>query len=330
MSQDPKPKVSRALRYLRGAMLLTALTLPFLSLATLGSVWLWQNGYVLHWALAALSVTTIVFGLERWLLRDLYTNVTATSARSSDTIRFPSDRENEAWKSVVKLAETTDVDKINSRDALFDLGKHTVETVARQMHPEHKEPLLKFTLPELLALIERVSSELGPFVRETIPLGDRLTVGQFLAIYRWRGVLDVADKAYDIWRIIRMMNPATAVAQELRENFTRQLYDWGRKELARTLTTAYVQEVGRAAIDLYSGRLREPGMVQPPIELEASLTLRKATANNAQEQAASQSDTKKESPQPKAKRFAGAKRVLSQATNAAKLVLRRRGDDKLR
>ena len=101
-----------------------------------------------------------------------------------------------------------------------------------------------------------MSGELGPFVRENIPLGDRLTVGQVTTIYRWRSILGVAQTAFDLWRVIRLMNPASAITQEMRENVTRQLYDWGRDELGRRLAAAYVREVGRAAIDLYSGRLR--------------------------------------------------------------------------
>jgi ABC-type transport system involved in cytochrome bd biosynthesis fused ATPase/permease subunit len=95
-------------------------------------------------------------------------------------------------------------------------------------------------------------------VRESIPLGDRLTVGQLMTIYRWRSIIGVAESAFDLWRIVRLLNPASALTQEMRENVTRQLYDWGRKELARRLAAAYVREVGRAAIDLYSGRLSVP------------------------------------------------------------------------
>ncbi|MEE9546005.1 MAG: GTPase domain-containing protein, partial [Hyphomicrobium sp.] len=59
-----------------------------------------------------------------------------------------------------------------------------------------------------------------------------------------------------LWRIIRLMNPMSAITQEMREKVTRQIYDWGRDELARRLASAYVREVGRAAIDLYGGRMR--------------------------------------------------------------------------
>ncbi len=77
----------------------------------------------------------------------------------------------------------------------------------------------------------------------------------------------MAQKGYDIWRIIRMLNPATAVTQELRERLSNQMYRWGREELAKRLARGYVKEVGRAAIDLYGGRLRVA-----PEDLEAHIT----------------------------------------------------------
>jgi len=52
------------------------------------------------------------------------------------------------------------------------------------------------------------------------------------------------------------MNPVTAAAQEAREQITKRLYATVRDQVARQLAQAYVREVGRAAIDLYGGRLR--------------------------------------------------------------------------
>ncbi len=40
-------RATRALAYLRTAMLIIALALPLLSLILLGSLWLWENEYVL-------------------------------------------------------------------------------------------------------------------------------------------------------------------------------------------------------------------------------------------------------------------------------------------
>ena len=250
----------KAIFYFRLAMAVAALFLPLLSLALLGSVWLWQHGYVIYWALAACSITLVTYAFERWVFRvDLPETAPVDSVRMGEAADPGwSAREAAAWSAIVDLSNKVRPLEIASRDEVFDLGLRSIETVARSMHPGEEHALWKFTLPEAFALIERVSSQLSAFVSDSIPLGDRMTVGQFLRLYRWRAAINVAEQAYDLWRIVRLMNPAAAATQEIREQLTRRAYDWGREELAKRLVQAYVREVGRAAIDLYSGRMRLP------------------------------------------------------------------------
>jgi hypothetical protein len=70
----------------------------------------------------------------------------------------------------------------------------------------------------------------------------------------------MAVKAYDLWRVIRLLNPAAALANEVRERIAGQLMEHGREELAKRLARAYVETVGGAAIDLYGGRLMPKDM----------------------------------------------------------------------
>lgn len=247
-----------AVFYFRVAMATFALLLPLLSLIVLGSVWLWQQGYVLTWALGACTVTLFVYALERWIFRgDLPEAAKGAEPQAGDAADPAwSVREAAAWAAIIELSNQVRPSEITSRDEIFDLGVRSIETVARSMHPGEDHALWKFTLPEALSLIERVSSQLSSFVNASIPLGDRMTVGQLLRVYRWRSAVNVAEQAYDIWRIIRLINPAAAATQEIREQLTRRAYDWGREELAKRLAQAYVREAGRAAIDLYSGRMR--------------------------------------------------------------------------
>ena len=165
-------------------------------------------------------------------------------------------REQAAWAAVEAIAAGVRPDELTDRDKVLNLGLRTIEAVARQIHPQDRNPLWKFTIPEALALVERVSADLRPFVIDNIPLGDQLTVGQVLKVYRWRSAIGFAEKAYDIWRLVRLVNPVTAAAQEAREQITKHLYATVRDQLARQLARGYVREVGRAAIDLYGGRLR--------------------------------------------------------------------------
>lgn len=247
-----------AATYLRAAMIALALFLPALSLIPLGSLWLWERGYLLYWVVAALTLTVSSFLIELWLVRRASTRPGESGTRtlSADSGAAWTPREAKALAAVETVVNDTDPTLLTSREAVLDLGLRTIETVARSIHPDEKDPLWRFTVPEALALVEKVSRDLRPFVADNIPLGDQLTVAQVLKIYRWRSAVDVASQAYDLWRIVRLLNPVAAVSNEARERLTRKLYTGVRDELAGRLTRGYVTEVGRAAIDLYGGRLR--------------------------------------------------------------------------
>lgn len=253
-------------RYLRGGMLAIALLLPTVSLVFFGSYWLWQSGYLLHWALAACVITAIIYTVEFAVWRR-FEKATAPLAPEKPPDESWTPQEQAAWDDVIEITRHVVPSELDSFEAVLKLGQRTVEAVARRMHPGEKDPLLRFTVPEALALIERVSGELRPFVRDSIPLGDRITVGQFIRLYGWRSVIEYAERAYDLWRIVRLFNPISAATHEIREQFSRQMYEMGREHLIRKLAERYVEEVGRAAIDLYGGRLRATA-----VELEERVT----------------------------------------------------------
>jgi predicted GTPase len=124
------------------------------------------------------------------------------------------------------------------------------------MFPGEDNPLWRFSVPEFLTFVKRVSDTLDLVVRENIPHGNSVTLGQAMAIYQWRSVIGVTEAAYDIWHLIQATKPTTPGAPDPREEATREIQDWERNELGRRFASAYVRAVGRAAIDLYSGRLR--------------------------------------------------------------------------
>ncbi len=262
-------------RYLRGIMVVLALVLPTLSLAAFGTLWLWQHGYLLIWAGAAAVAAVAIYGFERWLVSrgthqiDQIKTLGAEQETIDPAQIGVNEAERRAFASVEEVAANVDPDKLTSRDAVIELGTSTIDAVARSMHPDQTDPLWRFTVPEALTLVGQVSNRLNGFVVDNIPLGDQLTVGQLMAVYRWRSMVTVAEKAYDLWRILRVANPVTAVAGELREKLSSELLKGVRTELTRKLAQAYVREVGRAAIDLYSGRLR-PDLNFSSSELTAS------------------------------------------------------------
>jgi hypothetical protein len=252
---------STAIRVMRWALLAIGLALPVLSLVPLGSYWLWERGWLVYWAIAA-CVSTLAAWLIQWrLLSPIGPARQAAAQAAPEQIEIPGDAgwtpaERAAWQRVAAIAAAVDPDRLKTREEVIELGQRTIETVATSLHPERKDPLLQFTAPEALALVAQVSSRLDAFVRESVPLGDRLTLAQMRTLYEWRGAIDVAEQAWSVWRVLRLLNPASALANEVRERVSKELMAWGKSHIARRLATVYVEEVGRAAIDLYGGRLR--------------------------------------------------------------------------
>ncbi len=260
MTPQPESPPKRAVRLssptqrvLAGA----ALLLPTLTLVPLGGLYLWEHGLLLWWALGALLVGgAITAGLHHALSRPARgPEILPDDAQAQGDAHWTK-AEAEAWKDVLAIAARVEVDKMTSADYFVELGQRTLDSVAKRLHGEKSDALWRFTLPEALAIVERVSRRLGKFVVASVPFGDRLTVAQVLAAYRWRGVVDVAERAYDIWRILRIVNPATAVTNEARERLSRAVYHYGKEHVSRRIAEAFVEEVGRAAIDLYGGRLK--------------------------------------------------------------------------
>jgi predicted GTPase len=252
-----KAKVERTARL---AIVAFGLFVPALSLIPLGSIWLWQHGYLIYWAgFTLVAVTAAYFG-QRWLFQDK-SQPAVDSGETADADGVGarlgwSPLEEQAWADVNSLARRVDPDRLGSQESLLLLGRETIATVARRLHPGRSDPLWQFTPPEALAIIERVASQLRLFMIERVPFGDRIPVAQALSFYRWRGAVDYVEKAYDVWRLIRLANPISAATQEAREQLSKALVQWGRDEVARRLAETYVRETGRAAIDLYGGRLR--------------------------------------------------------------------------
>ena len=243
------------MRRFRSLVLALGLTLPTLVLLPLGTLWLWQNGWLLAWAMFAFVFTTFVFLWARTVSATVFTPVesdhTHLKYAASDNAT-----EEAAWSAVRKFAAGLDPNAIQSRGDLIAIATRTIESVAHEFHPRDQTPIWNFTIPELLLLTERVSQRLRPIFIDNVPLSERLSVGQMLRLYEWRSIFDVAENVYDVWRVVRTINPLTAVTHEARERLTKQIVGGLRDDVTRRLVQVIVDEIAAGAIDLYSGRLR--------------------------------------------------------------------------
>ena len=144
--------------------------------------------------------------------------------------------------------------------ALLRAAERMIEAVARHYHPERKDPTLEFTLPELLLLTERVSARLRYLLLEQVPYSHRLKAGHLVRAWGYRPlaakVLEHGRGLYSVLRVLRVVSPLGALAAEVRDYVVNDLYESLQAHVRRKLVRMWVEEVGRAAIELYSGRLR--------------------------------------------------------------------------
>ncbi|MBN9353945.1 MAG: GTP-binding protein HSR1, partial [Hyphomicrobium denitrificans] len=141
--------MSDTLTPLRLAIVFLGLLLPTLALIPLGSLWLWQHGFLIHWALATLGCTLLAYRFERMTLGPKVSPLPSSPSQPVNaemqvtTLRIDDDPlRKKAAAAVEKLANTTSTEAIASWNDLLNSGLKTVETVAKVYHPDRADPML--------------------------------------------------------------------------------------------------------------------------------------------------------------------------------------------
>jgi len=243
---------------------LSLLALPFLLLVPLGILWLWQEGWLLWWLVLAAVLALAGYVPTLWWHRRQRARLQAAGGDDQTPASEPgaewSPRDLEAWEEVRQIAADVDRDIVTDRDRLLGAARETIEHVARHYHPEDQDPIWSFTVPELLMLTERVSVRLRMVVLDHVPAAHLIEAGHLLRIWGYKPMattgLRIFRHLHNAWRVTRLTNPMAALLAEARQRIVgaamTEAGDWLRSEGARI----WVEEVGRAAIELYSGRLR--------------------------------------------------------------------------
>jgi hypothetical protein len=247
-------------RYWLELTLATLLALPWLSLFGLGFLWLWQNGRVLEWALAAAALG--ILGVPLRILVRRRAERRMAELRAADA--FPEEgwntEENEAWAKVQAFARQNEPLGFDDRARAEALAWEVVELVARHFHPTQPDPMARVTLPEALLLTEQVAGRLRRWVVQwpgatRIRISDALWAQRMVDRYG-AGARAAYSIGETIYRVGRMINPLQAAAQEAARYAAGTTGSFLSENMRRRATTQLVEETGRAAIDLYSGRLR--------------------------------------------------------------------------
>ncbi|MBX9752606.1 MAG: GTPase domain-containing protein [Roseococcus sp.] len=247
-------------RYWLEVTLATLLALPWLSLFGLGLLWLWQNARVLEWALAAAALGILGVPLRILVRRRAERRV--AEIRTADT--FPEEgwntEENEAWAKILAFSNQAEPLQFDDRARAEALTWEVVELVARHFHPTQPDPMARVTLPEALLLSEQVAGRLRRWVVQW-PGASRIRISDALWLQRMAdrygaGARTLYNIGETIYRLGRMINPLQAAAQEAARYAAGTTGSFLSENMRRKATAQLIRETGRAAIDLYSGRLR--------------------------------------------------------------------------
>jgi predicted GTPase len=146
-------------------------------------------------------------------------------------------------------------------EPLVTSARETVEVVARRFHPEARTAWAQFSLPEVLLLAERSCRDVRREALRHIPGVRAMRLSHLLWVHRQNESYGAAVQTgwrivVGLWRFFRAaVNPLTAVNQETSGIFTEKTVRILSYRLRAYLTRLLVLEIGRASIDLYSGRL---------------------------------------------------------------------------
>src|SRR5215471_17660257 len=248
-------------RYWPEMALSLAVALPWLCLAALGAVWLWQSGHVRVFAIAAGVLGLLTWPLSRLVRRRANEEARLALGDLAEPSRNWNAVEQEAWTDVLAIADATAPFAFTEIEPLVTSARDIVEVVARRFHPGAHTAWAQFSLPEFLLLAERLCRDVRREALRHIPGVRAIRLSHLLWVRRQNTRYGPIARTgwrvgFGLWRIARgALNPVQAVGQETSGIFTEKTARVLSYRLRAYATRLLILEIGRAAIELYAGRL---------------------------------------------------------------------------
>lgn len=227
--------------------------LPLVILPVLGTVWLFESGWLWWWLLALAVASGVGVVLNRLATR---TEQRALPSRTTEPAGHWSAEAERCFERIEALADNASIEEwpLGDGGRLLELSRRILDLVAGHFHPGSPRPLLEMTLPHTLMIIERAARELRREIVEQVPFSHQLTLSGLVQAHSWQAWF----KRNEVWfRAGRaLFNPQSAVVSELRRAVGNQAMQQGSQRLQRWMLQEFIRKLGYHAIELYGGYAR--------------------------------------------------------------------------
>ncbi|WP_162009682.1 GTPase family protein [Methylocystis heyeri] len=245
-----------------------------MALAPLGFYWLWRSALLYWWLLLASAFGVAAFALRRSIAANVKAETEKIAEQASPVSNEWGPKEKEAWRLVENIARESE--PLTESTRAIALMEQTVDAVAEFFHEDAAQARFRITLPEMLLLTERVSRDLRAAAVKYLPGAREIQISHLLWLkerYDRHGPwVKIAHPYFtNFLRLSRWTRPESALLSEATGRLAGPVVDFVTLRLRSEFTALLVRETGRAAIDLYSGRLRlAPQEIQSAAQAENS------------------------------------------------------------
>jgi predicted GTPase len=228
--------------------------LPFAALAGVGTYYLWMHGW--WFGLWWLMLASMGLGLGlAWYWQ--HKNRLLRPPEPEPPMHW-TERDARAWELVqarARAAVELPADQLTEPRFYLDTGQQMAQELAAYYHPGASDPVGNLTVPEILAVVELASHDLGELVDHYLPGGHLLTVNDWRRAQKAVGWYDTGSKVY--WAVAALFAPVETglrfAASKLGVSEPLQAL---QNNLLVWFYTAFIHRMGTYLIELHSGRLR--------------------------------------------------------------------------
>jgi hypothetical protein len=238
-------------------LLIVVAIVPFIVLAGFGIFAIFKFDQVLNFVLllaaSALIVTLVWLRMKKNGIGEQGEYFHADSLVDASTDWGTHDLQ--VWETLNKHIQM----RLSENGDWVKLQDYPLEIVALTAEQFHRDELA-FSIPESLKMVEEVSRRYRRLLKTHVPFIEDIQISYLKLGFDHKEKVELgfqtASWALNTYRVLRMVNPVTAIISEIRNKLIGNMFSSVSDELQYKLKQALLQDVLSVAIDLYSGRFK--------------------------------------------------------------------------